>query len=434
MVLLLLAAPFSVEAEASDASPRSHSPALAVAAVDLPEWAQVAIIDALDQHASQNRFEEAESLLSLLQRAQADPATIAAARNTIARARRQWTQARQQSFGEALAEARFEQAEREIARLVALGLSPDRAAAMRNELEDARRHGGRAPGSDFQDLLVDGSAGPVMVVVPAGSFRMGSPANEPDRLPNEGPRHQVRFASGFALARTEVNVAQFRDFVEDTGHVTDAERRGHASIYLRSSGRIARRSEISWRDDFTGQPADESLPVIHVSWADANAYAEWLAVQTGQPYRLPSEAEFEYALRSGSNTRYWWGDDAPDQPTENVTGQYDRFLGDRRWRVAFAHYRDGFWGPGPVGQLAPNPFGLHDLGGNVMEWVADCWHDSYVRAPSDGSAWINRGCSRRVLRGGSWSSTPAMSRSAYRVSARFETTDPRAGFRVAREL
>ena len=203
---------------------------------------------------------------------------------------------------------------------------------------------------------------------------------------------------------------------------------------MSGSGRVAERRRVTWEDDYLGDRADESSPVIHVSWNDAAAYANWLAEATERPYRLPTEAEFEYALRAGSQSTYWWGNGSPDEVVENVTGDGDQFPDRRQWNLAFRRYEDGYWGPAPVGSFAENPFGLFDMGGNVMEWVQDCWHDSYVRAPDDGSAWVNPGCGRRVIRGASWSSTPMMSRSAFRISSQETATDARVGFRVARGL
>jgi len=229
-------------------------------------------------------------------------------------------------------------------------------------------------------------------------------------------------------------VGQFRRFVEATGYETDAEQSGASRIYMSGSGRVAERRRVTWEDDYLGDRADESSPVIHVSWNDAAAYANWLAEATERPYRLPTEAEFEYALRAGSQSTYWWGNGSPDEVVENVTGDGDQFPDRRQWNLAFRRYEDGYWGPAPVGSFAENPFGLFDMGGNVMEWVQDCWHDSYVRAPDDGSAWVNPGCGRRVIRGASWSSTPMMSRSAFRISSQETATDARVGFRVARGL
>ncbi|MDT8438153.1 MAG: SUMF1/EgtB/PvdO family nonheme iron enzyme [Wenzhouxiangellaceae bacterium] len=394
-----------------------------------------ALEQALRERLDQQRFEDAEQLLPALSLLGADDERRADVRAAIDQARLRWKDDQRARFDEALAQGRFEHAEAMIAELVALGLAPDDISELRDRLDDARQYGGRQPGSQFQERLPgDSTPGPVMVVIPAGSFLMGSDRREPGHIGHEWPRHRVRFARGFALARNETTVGQFGRFIAETGYVTDAEKAGAAPVYLLSTGRIARHPDISWREDYSGRPADDELPVIHVSWNDAVAYASWLAERTGAPYRLPSEAEFEYALRAGTASRYWWGDAAPSSPTENVTGGFDRLRGDRRWRVAFEFYRDDFWGPAPVGSLAANPFGLYDMGGNVMEWVADCWHDSYGRAPADGSAWVNPGCPRRVLRGGSWSATPDMSRSAYRLAARTDSTDPRAGFRVARDL
>jgi formylglycine-generating enzyme required for sulfatase activity len=174
--------------------------------------------------------------------------------------------------------------------------------------------------------------------------------------------------------------------------------------------------------------------VVHVSARDADAYAKWLSDRSGQHYRVAGEAEFEYVLRGGSRTRYPWGDGAPPKGIGNFTGALDRSPSGREWANAFPHYGDGYWGPAPVGRFAPNPFGLHDLDGNVSEWVADCWHDSYRRAPANGGAWVNPGCRTRVVRGGAWASSPEQTRSAWRAPVGLETTNARIGFRVVRDL
>jgi len=174
--------------------------------------------------------------------------------------------------------------------------------------------------------------------------------------------------------------------------------------------------------------------VVHVSWRDAQAYVNWLAQGTGKPYRLPSEAEFEYALRGGKSTRYWWGGGAPRRIVENITGEGDISRNHRNWSTSFKGYTDHFWGPAPVGSFEPSPYGLFDIGGNVGEWVMDCWHDTYMRAPVDGSGWVNPGCKLRVIRGGYWASSPEQTRSAFRLSARPDSHDARIGFRVARDL
>ncbi|MBA2238192.1 MAG: SUMF1/EgtB/PvdO family nonheme iron enzyme, partial [Lysobacter sp.] len=219
-----------------------------------------------------------------------------------------------------------------------------------------------------------------------------------------------------------------------TGHKPQASRRGHSTTYDERSGNLVRRSRVDWRSDYAGQPAAPEMPVVHVSAEDAAAYAQWLAGQTGQAYRLPSEAEFEYALRAGSQSGFPWGEGSPPADTGNFTGARDRSPSGRRWRNAFEGYGDGAWGPAATGSYSVNAFGLHDMVGNVSEWVADCWHDSYRRAPADGEAWINPGCRIGVVRGGSWASSPAQTRSAWRLGSDVSTTTARVGFRVVREI
>ena len=146
------------------------------------------------------------------------------------------------------------------------------------------------------------------------------------------------------------------------------------------------------------------------------------------------EAEFEYVLRAGSQTRYPWGDGAPSRVLANLTGAGDRSRSGRSWSDAFSDYRDGWWGPAPVKSFPANAWGVFDLEGNVSEWVEDCWHDSFIRAPDDGRAWVNPGCDKRVVRGASWGSAPDQARAAYRLSAAPDTRGPRVGIRVARDL
>lgn len=305
---------------------------------------------------------------------------------------------------------------------------------VRDRIRNVRLYAGFAEGEVFHDAIAGGGEGPAMVVLPVGSFLMGSPERERDRRSNEGPQFRVRFDRGFALAMHETTVAEFRRFVEATGHRTDAERARRSTIYDERSGSMRERSGIDWRHDEVGRVADSRLPVTHVSWNDAAAYAAWLAQTTGRPYRLPSESEFEYALRAGSRRAYPWGDGPPPQPLANVSSEGDRSSTGRRWSNAFPGEGDGYFGIAPVGQYPANAFGLHDLIGNVSEWVEDCWHASYLRAPSDGRAWVNPGCANRVVRGASWASSPDQVRSAYRLSVPGGSTGPRVGFRVARDF
>lgn len=319
----------------------------------------------------------------------------------------------------------------------AKAISPDLAGLNEfgERLTNARLYASYKPGQMFTDRFADipGQA-PSMVVVPTGSFQMGAPDNESGREDAETPQHEVTIAKGFALSRTSVTVGQFREFVRASGYQPDSVKLGGASVYDEGTGAMRDDPSAGWQSDYAGRNADGRLPVVNVSWNDAKAYVDWLSQRTGKTYRLPSEAEFEYALRGGTSTRYWWGDGAPTGKVENLTGSGDRSPSGRRWSNAFQGYRDGYWGPAPVMSFAPNPYGLYDIDGNVSEWVQDCWHDSYLRAPRDGAAWVNPGCGIRVVRGGSWGSSPDQVRSAYRQGADATVRSGRVGFRILREL
>lgn len=308
------------------------------------------------------------------------------------------------------------------------------AAELRERIDLATHYGMFRPGQAFTDALGAGGRGPQMIVVPHGAFTMGSRNDDPAGDANERPARNIRLERGFALSVNEVTVGEFRRFVEATGFKTRAVRRGYSMPYDERNNNFIRRSGVDWRSDYLGAPAADDLPVLHVSAHDADAYAEWLSDQTGRHYRLPSEAEFEYALRARSTARYPWGEGNPPRASTNVTGSLDRSPTGRSWSNAFPGYGDGYWGPAPAGWAPVNAFGLHDLDGNVSEWVADCWHAGYRRAPEDAEAWVNPGCRTRVVRGGSWSSSPAQVRSAWRAPVDVDNTNARIGFRVARDL
>jgi formylglycine-generating enzyme required for sulfatase activity len=329
----------------------------------------------------------------------------------------------------------LEQAREHLATLLRIAPAGHPAASeLRERIELATHYGLFRPGQAFTDALRHGGRGPEMVVIPHGAFRMGAAPDEEGATDVEYPARNIRFDRGLAVSRHEITVREFGNFVQATGYEPRATRRGHSTVYDERSGNLVRRSGVDWRDDYAGRPADPDMPVVHVSAKDAMAYADWLSEQTGREYRLPSEAEFEYALRAGSSSRFPWGDGAPPAGAGNFTGAGDVSPSGRHWRNAFEDYGDGAWGPAPVGSYRPNAFGLHDLAGNVSEWVADCWHDSYRRAPDDAQAWINPGCRTRVVRGGSWASSPTQTRSAWRLGVDADTTNARVGFRVVREI
>ncbi|MEM9533050.1 MAG: formylglycine-generating enzyme family protein [Pseudomonadota bacterium] len=357
---------------------------------------------------------------------------LASAREELQTARdAQWA-ARLTQVDDWIGDDQLDQAREGLTQLVRAGypddLGPRLALIERRELLLSY-----VAGSSFRDDLNGGGQGPLMVVVPAGTLEMGSPSSEEDRSPREGPQIPVRLAEPFALAETEVSVAEFAAFVAATGYRTTVESGGQTSIYDDTNGGFSNSSDATWQDDFLGRAAAGTLPVTHVSWDDAMAYAQWLAASTGLNYRLPSEAEFEYAQRAGSTTPYPWGRGSPPEVLENLTGSRDEF-NSWSWPVAFSRYGDGHFGPAPVGSFPANAMGLKDLGGNLLEWVADCHLDTLEDMPRDGRAVRLRPCSLRSLRGGGWAVSPAMGRSASRASATAQRASALIGFRVARDL
>ena len=231
---------------------------------------------------------------------------------------------------------------------------------------------------------------PTMVVVPADSFMMGSPSDEPGRWDNEDPRHQVTISKTFAVAKNEVTFDEWETCV----------------VY----GDCPEVTEPVW--------GRGSRPVINVTWYDAQRYVAWLVRVTGKPYRLLTEAEFEYAARAKTETAYPWGRDVGTNNADcNACGS--------QW--------DGKM-TAPTGSFAANQFGLNDMNGNVWEWLQDCDHGNYNGAPTDGSAWISGDCPARIVRGGSWYVNPTSIRSAFRNWYPPETRNQFTGFRVGLSL
>ena len=272
-------------------------------------------------------------------------------------------------------------------------LATSRLSALRGGPADApanRPPSDRPQRREAGEVLRDCPTCPELVVIPAGRFRMGCVSGRAC-VDDERPVHEVEVSS-FALGVYEVTFEEYDRFARATGR--------------------ARPNDRGW--------GRGGRPVINVSWEDATAYAAWLSEETGAAYRLPSESTWEYAARAGTTTRYSWGDD----------------IGRNRANCEFCR---GHWDDenrtAPAGSFAANPWGLYDMHGNVREWVADCWHENYARAPRDGSAWTTGGnCSRRVVRGGSWVSLPGLLRSASRLRLDAEGRASHFGFRVARTL
>ncbi len=250
-------------------------------------------------------------------------------------------------------------------------------------------------GTEFQDCPTC----PKMVVLPQQSFMMGSPNGEKGRSKNEGPRRKVTIAYPLAVAKFEISFDEWDACLEDGGC------RGH-------------------------KPEDEgrargTLPVIDVDWFDAHAYIEWLNHKTGKKYRLLTEAEWEYAAKAGADTTYSWGAEASH---EHANYGQDECCG------TLVKGRDQWEFTSPQGSFPPNAFGLHDLSGNLWEWVEDCWSEDPSKGPTDGSARMDGECALRIMKGGSWASMPVRIRAAFRDAFGPDDRGNIIGFRVARTL
>lgn len=380
------------------------------------------------------RFSLADKLLNQAEGVRIGSSRVLDARSQVMAFRAQTEASQLTAFKDAVEAGKLDAAEAALVILRRLISDPKQIRDLETKIVNIRLYGGFAPEERFADSLPDGSRGPRMSVVPIGSFRMGSPETEPGREKSEGPQRSLSFEGGFAIARNEISVREFRAFVDATGHVTDAERLGTSAIYNEKTGRMTKTKRVNWRRSYNGSRARDSDPVVHVSWADARAYANWLSQQTGKAYRLPTEAEFEYVLRAGGQSVFPWGEGDPAKPIANVAGAEEISKEGRRWSNGIPGYNDGYWGPAPVRSFEANAFRLNDVDGNVSEWVEDCWHDDYLRAPERPVAWVNPGCELRVLRGGSWGSGRDQVRSAWRGSALGQSSGARVGFRVARDL
>jgi formylglycine-generating enzyme required for sulfatase activity len=291
---------------------------------------------------------------------------------------------------------------------------PAATAAPRQPEREALPGTARAPLGRLRDRFVDDSGnGPELVVLAGGRFFMGSLADEQQAaldagarkawVEREGPRHEVAIARAFAVARHQVTVGQWREF----------------ALATRWKGG----SDVNWAAP--GFTQTDEHPVVGVTWQDAQLYVRWLSARTGKPYRLPTEAEWEYACRAGTTTPFSFG--------ENIRPEQANYDARFAWtgNVLGVPRR----GTAPVGSYPANAWGLCDMHGNVWEWVQDAMHDSYQGAPTDGSAWEEGGDpARRVLRGGSWLYHPRYLRSAVRNGFAARLSNDKVGFRVVRNL
>ncbi len=247
-----------------------------------------------------------------------------------------------------------------------------------------------AAGESFRDTLKDGNLGPEMVVIPAGTFRMGD--IQGGGWDDEKPVHQVSVAR-FAMGKYEVTVGEFVHFLNTV------KRRGpEGEPWFETKAEDSDSHIIGSTGNFQIEAGYENHPVNEVSWYGATAYLDWLSEQTGKRYRLPTEAEWEYAARAGTETKYWWGN-------EIGTNLANCYSSGSEWSGKQT---------APVGSFQANPFGLYDTVGNLWEWCADPWHDNYQGAPTDGRICNGNVTGSRLLRGGSFIDDPGGCRAAYR--------------------
>ena len=297
------------------------------------------------------------------------------------------------------------------------------------------------PGQTF----IDCTECPLMVVIPRGSFMIGSPENEPGRYPEEGPQRKVNIKQ-FAVGKFDITKKQWALFVKETKRLTIG-----GCSWAALPGDTGKpwnpNPSASW--NHIGFKQDSSHPVVCITWYDANDYIGWLNKKTGKTYRMLSEAEWEYSARAGTTSAYYWGDTA--------SHEYANYGVDTAYGIGYAKGRDKWlYTTSPVGSFPPNAFGLYDMCGNVNQYLADCFQESYINLPTDGSAYKantvlkmtgdlssmtgTNSCSYRMVRGANFGDPPQMLRSAYRNWAPGPGTTLKnysssaLGFRVARTL
>jgi formylglycine-generating enzyme required for sulfatase activity len=271
-----------------------------------------------------------------------------------------------------------------------------------------------------------------MRVLPPGQFVMGAAPGEEARenLADEfrgrsEPQRSISVGA-FAVGQFEITRGQFGAFVRATGW-----RSAGCFVWARDDFELD--ATKSWQDP--AFPQHDDHPVTCVSWEDATAYVRWLSERTGKRYRLPSEAEWEYAARAGTNTPRFWGADPAvscDYANTADLSTQARVPGARDWAIARCDDAHAF--TAPIGSYRSNAFGLHDMLGNVEEWTQDCWNGNYRGASADARAATSGDCQQRAVRGGSWLDAPAGVRAAYRVGSPTSVRVYRRGFRVARDV
>jgi sulfatase modifying factor 1 len=270
-----------------------------------------------------------------------------------------------------------------------------------------------------------------MIVIPAGHFTMGSDAIErahndamKDLARHEQPRHEVTVAS-FLLAKFDVTRGEFAEFVAQTGYTS-------VGCNVWDGFKWSAVATASWKNP--GFEQTDRDPVVCVNAADVDAYIRWYSAKTGEKYRLPSEAEWEYAARAGTTTSRFWGDDLAQQCTYANGSALSYSKAFPQEPDVNRSCSEGYVYTSPVGTYQPNPWGLYDMAGDAWQWTADCWNNSYAGAPADGTAWTTGDCALRPYRGGSWYDGPWQLRSAMRNDGKIDGRYNGVGFRLASSI
>ncbi|KHA71542.1 chromophore maturation protein PvdO [Pseudomonas chlororaphis] len=266
-----------------------------------------------------------------------------------------------------------------------------------------------APGKVFKDC----KDCPEMVVLPTGTFTMGTPDDEVGREPDEGPMHPVTFAQPLAISRFQVLRGEWDAYLKDSGYkMPDGDTR---------PGRACKAGIPDYQGSDPRKQYTDKHPAVCMDFPEVEAYVAWLSKKTGKQYRLVSESLREYAARGGSSGPFPF---PFDEGKEYSIAKHANTYG----------AADGYNFTAPAGSFPANAFGVYDMHGNIYEWTADCYNENYVGAPSDGSAWLSGKCEIRRIRGNDWGEAPVFSRSGNRNATYTDTRGDWIGFRVARDL
>jgi formylglycine-generating enzyme len=274
---------------------------------------------------------------------------------------------------------------------------------------------------------ITNSLGMELVMIKPGSFEMGSPEDESGRDTDEGPLHKVEIQHPIYLSKYEVTRGQFGQFVEATKYQTEAEKSGQGSYGLDESSNWVKKPEWTWRN--AGFPQTDDHPVVNINWNDAVAFAKWLASVEHKEYRLPTEAEWEYAARAGTSTRYFTGANA--KSLEGYANVADASVKKKFPTWSVFPFDDNYAFTAPVGKFKANPWGLHDMTGNVWEWCLDSYDANYYRQSPNKNPLNEKDTGTRVTRGSSWAGNPPGSRVASRLKVMPSDSSSVRGFRVA---